>query len=262
MISLLFRDLTDYRQERQIAARYFPTLSSTHEVPYNSQVIFRYSAQPFYKERLRDLTFRNATPINSITQVNYVNDMEWVKDLGELTPKTWFEGEFQDIPYSITTVAKGKIRSVRERWNTDMLCAGSKLERDLLYRKLLDNDSLREQGIVFREYIPLVNYGYAPLNWIPIANEWRFFFYKDQLIDYGYYWISHRQQKKENLPKEALTFALEAARLVGDKANFYTMDIAEKQSGGWTVIELNEGQQSGLCGIDAENFYSNLRKIL
>lgn len=260
MFNLLFRDSPDFKEERQVAAKYFPAFSSTHEVPYNSKVILRYSAQPFFKEVVRDLKFRNSAPINSLEQVSYINGMDWVADLGEKTPKTWFEGEFANIP-DVPTVAKGKVRSIRERWNTDMFCPPSVDHRKALYVRLLDYDAIREQGIVFREYVPLKNHG-AAFTGMPIANEWRFFYYQNFLIDFGYYWVSYKEREKNECPPEAIAFAQECANIVGKKAGLYSLDIAEKESGGWTAIEINEGQQSGLCGINAASFYASLKNLL
>lgn len=260
MFCLLFRDSKDFREEKLIAADYFPVYTSTHEVPFGSKVILRYSAQPFFSEVVKDLSFRNSKPANSFDQVYYVNNMDWVADLGDKTPKTWFESEFASIP-DVRTVAKGKIRSIRERWEKDMLCGPSKTDRAQLYSKLLDNDALREQGIVFREYLPLKSFGLS-LSGMPIANEWRFIFWGEYLIDYGYYWVSYEDKKKEDCPPEALAFALECSKIVGSKAGFYSLDVAEKEIGGWTCIELNEGQQSGLCGIDADSFYASLKNLL
>lgn len=259
-MQLLFRNSPDYKDEIEIARKYFLVSTNRSYIINDVPTIARYCAQPFYSELVDTLSIFNSKPINDLSHVEYINSMAWATDLGERTPRTWFEGEFAAIP-EVPTIAKGRVRSIRERWKTDMYCGPEKKDRAQLYSRLLDNDYLREQGIVFREYVPLKNDGVA-FTGMPIANEWRLFFYRKQLIDYGYYWVSYEEKSNDQLPMEALLFAQQCAMIVGDKANFYTMDIAEKENGGWTLIELNEGQQSGLCGINADSFYKNLRNIL
>lgn len=38
------------------------------------------------------------------------------------------------------------------------------------------------------------------------------------------------------------------------------MDIAQKEDGGWVVVELNDGSMSGLSCIDPDELYNNLLK--
>jgi len=48
---------------------------------------------------------------------------------------------------------------------------------------------------------------------------------------------------------------------VGNKSNFYVIDVAKTQSGEWIVIELNDGQFSGLSAIDPNDLYMNLKTV-
>ena len=47
-----------------------------------------------------------------------------------------------------------------------------------------------------------------------------------------------------------------------EQTNFFVMDIARTAEGKWIIIELNDGQQSGLSNVDPEELYSNLAKAL
>jgi glutathione synthase/RimK-type ligase-like ATP-grasp enzyme len=42
---------------------------------------------------------------------------------------------------------------------------------------------------------------------------------------------------------------------------FYTLDIA-KMGDKWRVVEINDGQMSGLSCIDSESFYSKLSSLV
>jgi hypothetical protein len=48
---------------------------------------------------------------------------------------------------------------------------------------------------------------------------------------------------------------------VKDKVNFFVMDIAKTQSGDWIVVELNDGQMSGLSENDPNVLYKNLKHL-
>ena len=40
--------------------------------------------------------------------------------------------------------------------------------------------------------------------------------------------------------------------------NFFVIDIAQKEDGDWIIIEVNDGQQSGLSENSADILYQNL----
>ncbi|WP_420082992.1 ATP-grasp domain-containing protein [Treponema primitia] len=47
------------------------------------------------------------------------------------------------------------------------------------------------------------------------------------------------------------------------QSNFFTMDIARKADGGLTIIELGDGQVSGLPQrADKTDFYGEIKKVM
>ena len=59
------------------------------------------------------------------------------------------------------------------------------------------------------------------------------------------------------IPKPRPNKAIKITK-IGNKSNFYVIDVAQKQDGNWTVIELNDGSMSGLSCNDPELLYGNL----
>jgi hypothetical protein len=43
---------------------------------------------------------------------------------------------------------------------------------------------------------------------------------------------------------------------------FFAVDVAERAAGGWTLIEINDGQTSGLCEVDPHELYARLAEEL
>lgn len=258
--TILFRKFNFNKEEYEVASKFFNVCESRMEVPDNEIIVGRYSVIPNYKELERDLNFKNTKLINSYYEHSYITDMSYVLDIEDFTPKTYFSPN--DLPIKEQAyVLKGKINSRKEQWKTKMF-AKNKKEAIALYLDLINEPYIGEQGVVFREYVPLEKISES-INGMPFTNEWRFFFYKEQIIDYGYYWSSSDVLlKKEDIPKGGVDFAKKIAKVVSSKINFFVIDIALTESGNWIVIELNDGQMSGLSEININNFYLNLSKLI
>jgi hypothetical protein len=117
------------------------------------------------------------------------------------------------------------------------------------------------EGLVFREYIALESLGVNAKTGMPLSAEWRVFFLDGEPMWEGAYWegVVYRSA----FPPREL-FPPLAARV---QSRFFTMDIAQRRDGGWTVIELGDGQVSGLppprtpnLHIDALALYEDLAR--
>lgn len=132
--------------------------------------------------------------------------------------------------------------------------------------RLFDEQIIMDQGLVVREFVPLKQLGEG-LNGLPVSNEWRTFWYwtPDTLtcLGAGYYWLaSHPETAVDaKLTLAGCRVAYEAARRVGPNVPFFVIDVAETANGEWIVIEVNDAQMSGLCGVPAETFYRRLGRV-
>jgi len=45
---------------------------------------------------------------------------------------------------------------------------------------------------------------------------------------------------------------------IADYANFFVLDMAETADGRWIVVEVNDGQMSGLSMCNPEELYANM----
>ena len=247
--------------EWEACARHLPTVYQRTQIPPGSLVIPRYSALPFYQELERDAHILGSTLINSYEQHSYVADIrKYFPDLDGITPRTWdMWGNLPEGQY----IVKGTTNSRKHEWRTRMFCA-CKADIPRVVSSLLDDDLLCSQSLVVREYVPLKTFGLG-INDLPITNEWRFFVLGRQILCAGWYWASEPDwgpPEPMSPPVEATRLVQEAINRVGDRVQFFVVDVAETAAGPWIVIELNDGQQSGLSMIDPDVFYSKLAEAL
>jgi len=106
----------------------------------------------------------------------------------------------------------------------------SKVEDFVEYR-----GSLFNEGLVFKEFLDLKHYG-------DNVNEYRLFFYDRKLISCSQ--NSNIKDEHSNPSDEVFDFVEEIACKID--SNFFTIDVAEKEDGAWTIIEAGDGQVSGL----------------
>jgi len=233
------------------------TTNRIFEIPHNAIVIGRYSVLPFYSDLEEELKLIYSRFINSYEQHRYIADIEnWYQDLKEYTPQTWFE--WSNLPEG-QFIVKGRTNSRKFQWSRQMFCASRELVPTIV-ASLLDDSLIRDQGVCVRSYVPLRQFD-TGINGLPITNEWRVFCLGTKTVIGDYYWSNfpeHKPYSWEELPQEALDLLEKVKAIVAKRTNFYVIDIAETKEGNWIVIELNDGQMSGLSDIDPTKFYNNL----
>lgn len=226
----------------------------------NNMVIARYSALPYYKELEEDCKWFDKHLINSYEQHKWIANFEYYEPLKEYTPETWNEKSFGKWDYEGPFVVKGKTNSRKHRWNKDMFAEDKKAAWQIA-SNLHSDMWIGEQELIFRKYVPLKTFEIGLFD-LPFTNEWRFFYYKGKRIAHEYYWSIAEQPELATINEEGLAFADNLAKIAAEYTNFYVLDIAEKAEGGWILIEINDGQMSGLSMIEPSVFYRNFAEIL
>lgn len=270
---ILFRHDRTTIDEFEIAKSKLQTVDLRSKVPENSLVIGRYSVLPFYKELEEDLLQNGSQLINSYRQHRYIADLSsWYGDFCDITPKTWFN--LHEIPNNGPFILKGETNSRKFSWKTHMF-AENKVQAGEVHSRLLNDSMIGTQNIVIRQYVPLKTFDYD-FSGLPITEEYRFFILNGKVISGAYYWSSYYDdliQKGEdinpnNVPKEFIDDVIER---VGGNSNFYVVDIARTKepynplynihgNGNWIVVELNDGQMSGLSMNDPDNLYQKIKE--
>ena len=240
------------------------TESRTSAACKNALVIGRYSVLPWYKELERDLASRGSWLINSHTVHCFIADMSWARAaLVDMTPRTWFCME--DVPDNGGPyVLKGETNSKKHLWDTHMF-AKNKQDAVQVMLRLQDDSLISSQQVVIREYVPLKRLE-TGLHGLPITEEYRFFIACGKVLAGGFYWSSHVDDlsvvpKASDVPIAFLQKVIDALSCYF-MDSFYVVDVARTGSGDWIVVEINDGQMSGLSEVDPLEMYTNLRTVV
>jgi hypothetical protein len=261
---VLYRQSRDTMDAAELAAAHtsFRSVPLRTQVPSGSVAIGRYSVLPFYRELEADLSERGASLINSAAQHRYVADVSsWYPDLAGLTPETWLAWE--DIPDDVgALVVKGRTNSRKFSWKTHMFAENKRAASEVAWR-LLEDAVVGDQDLCFRRYVPLRTY-HLGLQGLPITEEYRFFVCDGELLCGAYYWSGHRDDidDEPDPGRVPRAFLADVLGRVGKRVRFYVVDVGITAEGQPIVIELNDGQMSGLSDNDPVRLYSRLREVL
>lgn len=266
---LLFRPDNDNQEEFEIAKKTFgkQLVTQRSEVPKSSKVIGRYSVLPFYKELENDLKTNGSVLVHDFHNHRFIANFDYYESIRANTFKTYFDlREIPDDPNGFTPayVVKGRTNSRKAQWNRKMYCLGKRQAIELA-AELMEDPLIGQQGIIVREYEEL-EFLEEGINGQLFVNEHRFFFAKSDessctlptLIAHGFYW--NQSEKVGEIDNEGIKFAQKIANHVFHcKRGLYVVDIARTAKGQWKVVELNDGQMSGLSTINPYEFYVNLK---
>jgi len=223
-----------------------------------------------YDKLYNELLSKNYVLINDPIQYrncHYLPDsLKYIKDY---TPKTIFQKienensintliEKVKIFNGKSVIIKDYVKSEKHYWNTACFVENSNEKSKLIetinnFIKLRENDL--NEGIVIREYIELNNLIKHSKSGMPLSEEYRLFFYKNELLCILNYW---EEGNYSNNKPDTKHFE-EIAKTV--ESNFFTMDIAKEKNGNYIIIELGDGQVSGIPEKeDSYKIYKSIKK--
>ncbi len=217
----------------------------------------------FYKALLKKNVRLINTPEEYKTCHYLPLSYEFIK---ELTPATnWIEGDadfekifeltknFKDDPI----IVKDFVKSQKHNWKEACFipkASDKDSVKKIVSRFIELQGSELNVGLVFRKFEELDFLTNHSKSGMPLTKEFRLFFLNGKLTQTFNYWdegdygnIKPELQQFEDIGKKV-------------KSNFFTMDIAKKKSGDWIIMELGDGQVSGLPdNADKNEFYRKLK---
>lgn len=198
---------------------------------------------------------------------------EWLPELSERTPKSvsLSLSSGQQAPVDLIkqmlstfnqgpVVVKDYVKSEKHRWKeacfipsaSDFDDANKVIQRFLELR----GDDL-EGGLVLREFVEFKSLATHSKSGMPLTQEFRFFVLDGKIIYCAEYWD---EGDYGDVVPPIEEFEEDVARI---PSRFFTMDVALCKSGEWQILELGDGQVSGLPEDScAEPFYRALKQQL
>ncbi len=181
--------------------------------------------------------------------------------LGELTPESIVVQRAGDVAAAGERIGypvfvKGAVKSNKEQgWSACVAQDADELRAHT--EQLLAREQRSRGRVIVRRLVRLRQSGVAP-GGFPLGREYRAFVYRGQVLIYGYYWdeaadpflltIEDQQQLGE--------LASRAAQRVGTP--FIAVDLGQQEDGTWIVIEVGDGQFSGLSHVPVLELWSRL----
>lgn len=234
---------------------------SVLDVEPGDLVIARHTVWPWPRRVARDIARRGGELLNGTSAYVYADiPASWSYDLGDLTPRTWTD--FSQLPGGISFIVKGT-KADKSRWDR-MWAPDAAAARELM-AELARETASRGEELVAREYVPLERLGGTP-GGCPVSTEFRVFIADGEVLAAGFYWdpadCERPPPAPEEIPREFLRAAINRLEENGCPLRYYTLDVARKAGGGWMVVEVNDGQRSGLSTVDPAALYGRLAKVL
>lgn len=263
---VLYREsLLDGTPELASISRHLIAANDIDSIGDNATVFPRFRSIPFGQLLEEDVTARNGRLINSWEQHQYISNLfTWIDDLSGITPPAYRASELNQLPDGEYFI-KGETNSAKHEWSASAFAPTIDAAQEIVER-LRSHSVIGNQEIVIRPFIR-----YRTLATMesgqPVFNERRVFVLNGKVMADGFYWSkqTHRFRPGGNdplLPDEFSRTVNEAIKRIGGKASFVVIDLAERRDGTWDVIELNDANMSGLCGVDPDELWRNVAKSI
>ena len=113
-----------------------------------------------YEELQRDLEILGSRLINTWEQHRWIANFEYYRELQDYTAESWDETNIHQCAHRGPFVVKGRLSSIKHRWKSHMF-AQTKRQALAIGEELKQDATIREQGVIYRKYVPLVTGGSA-----------------------------------------------------------------------------------------------------
>lgn len=221
-----------------------------------------------YEKMYVGLAQKNINLITSPSQYKHCHYLpETYSIIKDVSPRSiWFTKEELGETYvgqvanefgKKTIMIKDYVKSRKHDWNEACYIPdasdANKVSEIVNNFLRLQGEDLNE-GVIFREFVQLKYLTSHSISKMPIPLEYRIFFMKGEPIQVINYW--EEGEYGSQIP-DITRFCNIAKNIQSD---FFSMDIAQKTDGNWIIIEVGDGQVSGLPEkTDIEGFYEKVK---
>ena len=187
----------------------------------------------------------------------------WAKDSPEQLKIRWTEDlsseGIQQLlqQFSGAVTIKDFVKSRKFEWDAFYIADTSKLsEAAVVIQNFIHRQgSNLVGGLVMREFIELKEIGKHPKSNTRLFEEYRIFYWRGQPLVVIDYW--------NNGVVNLTTADYQYIQTIGKEihSSFFTIDVARKIDGQLIIMEMGDGQVSGLQEFDAVEFYHRLSEL-
>lgn len=214
-----------------------------------------------YKKFYELLSDRGIILINSPDEYNRYHLLpEWYNDFKNDTPfSIWNEsGNIKEIMEKAeglegAFIVKDYVKSRKHEWYD--ACFIKDISENKEAERVIGNFINRQAddmvgGVVLRKFEKLKSVGVHADSKMPLSQEYRVFVYVGKILCIDNYWT---EDTDIDISDEEYVWIESIAGKI--ESNFVTIDIARKSDGRLIIMEMGDGQISGLQQISPEGFY-------
>ncbi len=237
---------------------------SRPRIENNVNTIGRIGAVSDYTKTYKTFLGYGYKLINTPQQHILASELEsWYPLIANLTPKSKVYEEFPSLEefyknFTFPVFIKGNRQTSKHNFKLSV----AKTEDELLnIKEAYKKDSiLHWQKIVIREFINLKPIENSAKDKVQLSYEFRTFWWKKELVGAGHYWSQYSKYNwTENEAEEAIKVARSAVELLN--LPFVAIDLALTVTNKWIIIECNDAQESGYCGVNPTELWRNIIQI-
>ncbi len=155
---------------------------------------------------------------------------------------------------------KGAVQS-RKSQGWKACVAENAEELEVLVASLLRSGALSRGKVVLRELVRLRHVRSTGLGFAQ-GREYRYFLYTGKVLAGSYYWDPDDPLAPLNPEDRAQVEGLAVQAAQALDVPFCSVDVGQREDGGWTVIECGDAQFCGLCQVPRVAYWHRLAQVL
>jgi len=184
----------------------------------------------------------------------------WYKDFESSTPfSIWSESKNIEDALRLTDglegafIIKDYVKSRKHEWYDACFIKDirDKENTERVINNFINRQSSNlEGGVVLRKFESLKSIGNHKDSGMPISEEYRIFVFKGEILIADNYW---NDSGELNITEDEYTLIESIISEI--ESSFITIDLARKTDGNLIIMEMGDGQVSGLQQMDEYEFY-------
>ncbi|MDJ1471204.1 ATP-grasp domain-containing protein [Xanthocytophaga flava] len=163
----------------------------------------------------------------------------------------------QKIGYPV--FIKGTIQSFK-KWGWKSCVAYEESALENIVSNLYKSTSRSLGKVIIREVMQLRHVEKTGTDF-PKGREYRVFLLNNQVIDYSYYWDNDDLLRTVSKAEETIILDTATQASVQIGVPYIAVDIGQKESGEWTLIEVGDAQFSGICAISPVKLWQRILQL-